>query len=487
VQIIKPLQILQALPLLAFIALIVFLPSVQFMPKTIIWFNDRQRLLELLLVSMVLLNYVFKAIFVKGKVIKEIAVKKDLLPIPQQLRLAFYALLLLAIISAGLAQSPRHAMIEISVFAGLCYLSLFAANLYLDNNQKFIYQFTVAIWASIALYIVSFYTGYITATIFKTPLNWPFPFTGFSNIRSFNQYQLWSLALICLPLLAFEVKKNMRILLQIALIAWWVLLFYSASRGVLVAWLAGMVFTAAIYKKSAWQFLRLQLINIMLGFCSYYLLFTAIPALRGSALVTGTVIRGTGYDRLALWQQAIILMQQSPIFGVGPMHYAWYNNSNGHPHNSLLQLAAEWGLPAALIIMCIAGYGMYSWLKKFNANSVQALSKLESNMAILLFFTIVANAAYSLVDGVIVTPISQVLMFSIIGLMIGFYCDGQLDRNEHKTIRNKVQFRPIFAVITLATMITTTLPEIRNGLTGHLKEFSMGYFATGPRFWHEKK
>ncbi len=474
---IRPSLILQTLALLCFVALVTFLPSLQFMPKTIIWFNDSQRLLELLLLSLVLLDAVFNGFFIK----------EYLLPVPKNLRYAFFVLLLLACISAALAQSPRHAIIEISVFAGLCYLSLLVVELYYDNKQLFIKQITVAIWASILLYMLSFYTGYITATIFKTPLQWPFPFTGFSNIRSFNQYQLWTLGLIGLPLLAFDLKKNMRICLHIAQIAWWVLLFYSASRGALLAWLAGILLTAIIYKKTAWPFLRLQFVNIALGFCNYYLLFNVIPALNESTLVTSAIIRGTAYDRLGLWQKALALIYESPIFGVGPMHYAWYNSSNAHPHNSVLQLAAEWGLPALLIILSIAGHGIYCWIKKINVARLQAATKLDCNLVIILFFTICINAAYSLVDGVIVTPISQVLMFTMIGLMIGHYCDGQQHTKDKKLIKNKYQFRPIFAAIVLAVMVWSTLPELIKGLSGDDKGFSIGYAAAGPRFWHETK
>lgn len=473
----RPAFTIQILALLALVALITFLPSLQFMPNYIIWFNDRQRLLELLLLSFVLLDAILIGLTHSAN---QVAINKIM-------RKMLFSLLGFTVISCYLAQSPRHALIEVSVFAGLCYLALFVARLFNENKQTFIRQMTIALWASILLYMLSFYTGYITASIFKTPLQWPFPFTGFSNIRSFNQYQLWTLGLICLPLLAFELKKNTRILINIALIAWWVLLFYSASRGVLVAWLAGMLLIAAIYQKTAWPFLRLQLINITLGFGSYYLLFKVIPAALGFNLITSAIIRETTYDRIGLWQKALDLIIQSPIFGVGPMHYAWYNSSNGHPHNSLLQLAAEWGLPALIIILSIAGYGVYCWLKKFNVQSLQAATKFECNLAIGLFFTICINAAYSLVDGVIVSPISQVLMFTIIGLMVGFYCDGRQRATDKKQIKNKYQFRPIFAAIVLAAMVWSTLPELLQGLSGDEKGFSMGYAAAGPRFWRETK
>ena len=130
----NPRVILQGLVLLCFLALIVFLPSVQFMPEYIIWFNDRQRLLELLLLSFVLLDCLFNGLVIKSCV----------LAIAQPLRRAFFTLLALACISAYLAESPRHAVIEISVFAALCYLSLFVAKLYNANKQKFIKQISYA-------------------------------------------------------------------------------------------------------------------------------------------------------------------------------------------------------------------------------------------------------------------------------------------------------------------------------------------------------
>lgn len=329
--------------------------------------------------------------------------------------------------------------------------------------------------------MLSFYTGYITATIVKKPLIWPFPFTGFTNIRSFNQYQLWGLGLLLLPLICFELKKSTRILLHIAMVAWWVLLYYSASRGVLIAWLIGACITILVYQKIAWPFLKLQLAYLIGGFASYYVLFKFIPKMHGSLLVTNTVIRETTNDRLDLWNQAIIMIKTYPIFGVGPMHYAWFNKTNGHPHNSILQLAAEWGLPATAIILAIAIYAFYCWFKKFSPNQMKTKSTLDKNLAVILFFTMITNAAYSMVDGVIVMPISQVLMFTMIGLVIGQYVTAVNVFPHQSTLR------PWIAGLLLITLAWSTYPEIKQGLSGDRKGFSMGHTAIGPRFWRETK
>lgn len=466
----SPIKLIQFIAISSYIALITFQPSLQIWPKYIIWFQDRQRLLELLLITFVLIYAVL------NKTIAKNAIQVNL-----KLRYALFTLLLVSIVSSLLAISPRHAFIEISVFAGLCYLSIFVAEQLLNDKEVFTKRFIYVLWASVVLYMISFYSGYITATIFKTPLTWPFPFTGFTNIRAFNQYQLWSIGLLSLPLLTFGSQNYItRIFLNTALILWWVLLFYSASRGVLAAWLVGAIITLAIYRKLAWSFLKLQLFQLTSGYIAYYLLFKIIPIAYQSSIVTNTIIRETTNDRLALWNLAFTLVKNFPFFGAGPMGYAWYSQTNGHPHNSLLQLASEWGLLATFIILAITGYGIYHWLRKLSPSRLATQPKLTIHLTIILFFTVITNAAYSLVDGVVVMPISQVLMFTIIGLMIGLYLSS-----DKVTTSKDSRFRPVFAGVVLFTMLWSTYPEIARGLSGHEKGFSIGHTAIGPRFWRE--
>jgi putative inorganic carbon (hco3(-)) transporter len=463
---------LSTFTILTFIALVTFLPSLHFMPKVIIWYTDSQRLLELLLLVLILLNASL-CINKNNPIITKLTTFNIL-------HFGLFLLLIFTTISTYLAQSPRHALIEVATFAGLCYLSIFVIDLYQQNKQFFIKGIIYSVWISIALYMTSFYVGYVTACIFKTSLNWPLPFTGFSNIRSFNQYQLWTLGLVYLPLLAFNLKSNMKALLHISLVCWWILLYYSASRGVLIAWMVGIFITAITYRKSAWLFLRLQILSMLLGYGAYYLLFEILPHLLNSTLITGTILRESTNDRIELWKQAILLVKNCPWFGVGPMHFAWHSNANAHPHNSILQLASEWGLPATLIILTITGYGIYKWLNKFNSYSLITKSKIDGDLAIILFFTIIANLAYSLVDGVIVMPISQVLMFTIIGFAVAHYAyDNAKKYNFYPKLNS------VFASLVLIALVWSTYPEISRGLSGDEKGFSVGYSALGPRYWKE--
>lgn len=466
--------ILQNLVLLAFTVLIVLSTSMQLLPSYI-YTHDAQRFYSLILLALVLIHSAVNRLS-----------PDNLLPIPNKIRLLLYCLLALAVSSAALSHYPRHAVIEVSIFTSLCYLALFSAGLMLTNKEVFIKRIICIFWISILLYMFGFYVGYITAYTARTPLQWPQPFLGFFNIRCFNQYQLWSIGLITLPILAFNVKVSTKRWLMIALTFWWVLLFYSASRGVLVAWFVGMIMTGLVYKKLAWPFLKLQMVNISTGLLTYYLLFKLLPSLQQQNVVTSTIWRDSTNDRTELWDICFKMMEYHPFVGVGPLHYFWYNKIGTHPHNSVLQLSAEWGIPATMIMLGIAGYGFYCWYKKFNINAINLLPKLDCNLTIILFFTMITNAAYSLVDGVIVMPISQVLMFTIIGMMISQY---QIETTAPATKLTNLgfRFRPIFAGIVLIALVWSTLPEIIQGLSGNPRGFSTGPNIVNPRIWVQPK
>lgn len=394
-------------------------------------------------------------------------------------------LFLLAGLSAVLSASPRHAFLEVSLFAGLCCLSLLVARSWYDYRHTLLFSILGAISLGATLYMIGFYTGYLASFLEAIPLVWPEPFFMLSNVRQFNQYQLWTLGLLCLPLLVpGSVKPKYKVWVFCLLSAWWVLLFASTSRGVLLAWLLSMVITWRVYRRLAWSFLQLQLKCFGCGFLAYQLLFIWLPKLNaGGGSVTETVLRAQTHDRIYLWTHAWHMIESHPLLGVGPMHYAWYpNNMAAHPHNSLVQLACEWGLPATGLILFLLGFGLFRWLKRFNANTLKAAPESEQALAVALFFTAMASACYSLVDGVIVMPLSQVMMAVVLGLMIGLY--RQSDPSAPVKPLNDIAHR-VFAGVILVVMVWSVLPELLPRILGDYEMIPMGYQVIGPRFWQE--
>jgi len=432
---------------------------------------DDKRVLELMIISAALLWAILGGV--------------SLAPASQnwntKTRYGSYLLLVLAGLSALLSASPRHAVLEICLFAGLFYVCQLTTTLWHEYRLKLIQWLVYAILLGAVFYMVGFYTGYLASFLEAIPLRWPEPFFGFSNVRAFNQYQLWTLALVCLPLLKFNIEKaSLRRWLFVILASWWVLLFASVSRGVLLAWFTAMLITAGCYRQIAWPLLRLQLTTFVTGLSFYGLLFHLLPFFVVGGILTSTVLRDQINDRISLWTQAWSMIQAHPWFGVGPMHYAWYPNAiAAHPHNSILQLAAEWGLPATLLMLSLAVHGMFCWLQRFNPISLQATN--NQHLAVTLFFTLVANASYSLVDGVIVMPLSQVMMAVIVGLMLGLYNDNQ----PTKKIRRINFLHRLFPAVVLIGLVWSVLPELLPRLFGNEQMIPKGYQTTGPRFWQE--
>lgn len=436
---------------------------------------DEKRIIELLIISIALLWNILD-----GMSTEHVSPSWKI-----KIRCAIFVLITLSGVSAFLSASPRHAVLEICLFAGLFYLSLFTAGLWREYRLTLVQWLVYAIMLGAIFYMVGFFTGYLASFLEAIPLRWPEPFFGFSNIRAFNQYQLWTLTLLCLPLLGFNIERTgIRCWLFVVLTGWWVLLFVSASRGVLLAWLLAMPVTAAVYRQIAWPLLRLQLTSFIMGLSCYGLLFHLVPSFLVGGVLTRpeSVLRNTTYDRISLWKQACSMIQTHPWFGVGPMHYAWYPNEiAAHPHNSLLQLAAEWGLPATLLMLILAGYGVFCWLKRLNPTSLKAAPELDQHLAVALFFTLVANACYSLVDGVIVMPLSQVMMAGIIGLMLGFYNN---DSTQFEVV-SKNLVHQLFASVVLVALVWSVLPELLPRMLGNEQIIPIGYQTMGPRFWQE--
>jgi O-antigen ligase len=378
--------------------------------------------------------------------------------------------------------------LEHSLFIGLFYLSVLISSSWHELSNKLLLLLISSIALGAVLYMIGFYTGYLASFLEAIPLAWPEPFFMFSNVRAFNQYQLWTLGLLCLPLLvSVGLKNNHKRWFFAGLSAWWVLLFASSSRGVLAAWLLSMLVTWWVYRHFARSFLVLQIKCFAIGFASYLLLFVLLPKFNqgGGSVVTSNVLRAETNDRLGLWRLAGAMIEAHPWLGVGPMHYAWYPNPlAAHPHNSLIQLACEFGLPATGLIVFMLGYGIYRWWQRFNVTTLSALPEREGQLAVVLFFTVVAEAIYSLVDGVIVMPLSQVMVAVMLGLMMGLYQQNQVTL----PVSPMVDFsHRLLAGVTLVVLVWAVLPELIPRILGDYDQIPVGhhYQIMAPRFWQE--
>ncbi|MDX1532033.1 MAG: O-antigen ligase family protein, partial [Rhodothermales bacterium] len=134
----------------------------------------------------------------------------------------------------------------------------------------------------------------------------------------------------------------------------------SGGGGAALGWLGAAGLVVLVGGAAGRRWLREALWAVMLGIGLYAALFLTAGIPPQSALERA----GTGSTgRLEMWAAALRMIGHNPWFGVGPMHFAYYPNPHANsPHNIALQIAAEWGLPAALLGLGLLGWGVSRWI-----------------------------------------------------------------------------------------------------------------------------
>ncbi len=264
-------------------------------------------------------------------------------------------------------------------------------------------------------------------------------------------------------------------------IGWWVLLFASQSRGAPLAIAIAVIITLLIFRRGAWPVVKTTLLTAIGGWAAYLFLFIYIPNLE-----TKTRLAQLTEDpaRLHLWQLALDMISENPWLGVGPMHYAYYpNNIAAHPHNSLLQLAAEWGLPVAIILVVLAYWGIYAWAVKYFKNADTLRKGKQNDLWVALLCSLIAGIAYSMVSGVIVTPMSQTIFAVITGTMLGLYYTtppSPIPAIIHTSILR------VIAGTMLIGLLWALIPDFTLKFGIAPQQHLQGKTTTfGPRFWQE--
>ena len=401
--------------------------------------------------------------------------------LPGTVKKPLLLLFLIGILSSINADNPFLSMIEAGHFSLLfiACLAITAAYIAAPNECQRIILFSIITLALIQT--TSVLTAYAAAI--TSSYNWhPHDlFLGFSNIRFFNQLQSWTLPLVVLPLILYT-QKNKGYFTGILLISgcWWLLLLISGSRGTMLAMAIAMIASLAAYQKHAVSWVGLQVIAAAIGIALYTLLFYIIPFMLAVEINDTSITQLSSVNaRFFLWERSWFFIQQNPFLGIGPMHYACdpQNLIAAHPHNSILQIAAEWGVPAALITLFIFLYGLYFWIKRDNQFSSEKTTK-SLNIQIALFASLIAGTTHSLFSGVLVMPVSQIMMILTIGWMIGIH----LSSSPHRKKSNITSaLFPIIVLISISFLViginqnppSKEVMEVQNQTTSKFI----------PRFW----
>ncbi|SFD19896.1 O-antigen ligase [Collimonas sp. OK412] len=332
----------------------------------------------------------------------------------------------LGLVSSLFAYSTRHALFEWANSLSLFGMSCFIAREMLRKGDVFLDQILRLCGIGCVFYI--FVEAVVYAVLIasgKQPPNGALIF-GFDNYRFFNHVQTVTLPLLCLWVSRTDSGGKKMFAWSVASI-WWTLLFLSTGRGTFIGVLAGVCVTLFYFRKTAFPWCRLMLWTALAGLGLYFLFYVLVPISLGLQpfgflfSVVDRTIENPASSRWPLWRRAWEMTLAHPWLGAGPLHFAHYGRDvqiGAHPHNWVLQIASEWGIPALICLMTAIALGLKKLLA-VREHLEPTDSKNYLTLAALLTIA-VAILVDGLVSGLIVMPTSQLWIVLYVGCAWGW-------------------------------------------------------------------
>ncbi len=379
---------------------------------------------------------------------------------PDRMRLIILGIFTLGIFSALLAPVPRMAMLTVAqfflIFCFIVFIAMKRTTIGVLADKFIIF----IIMLGIVVYEFVYFSNYIGALLTSTKFNY---FLGFVHSRFLVQYQDWTLPLVTLPIFLIAQKRSIIrtgivVLTYIVASLFWTVAIISASRGQFLGLLVAGIFTGLVFRRASIRWLIVQIQVIAVGFI-LYLSFTSMTP-HASSMVKNVLATQSVFQRLVLWKHAIYLIFTHPLLGTGPMHFSYYRNPvASHPHNSLLLVASEWGLPVLILVLTLFIYGLISWLKKFNYKTLSNAEISNRAVPIALTASLAVTSCHSLFSGILIMPMSQVMLSVVVGWILGVYYAGQKECVLKYRLTAEVIFS-LFICFAMIAVILGIIPEV---------------------------
>lgn len=324
-------------------------------------------------------------------------------------------LVALMLLSALHAHQAAAAFRELSLAFSLFFLTLAIGALREEIGTE---KILLAIVSSWLFYEIFFLLAWSASALNGGVGNFWLMVPGFDNPRFLNHAQVPALPI----LLGIASDRNHTLKLRrlgwVAATLSIAILISLASRASGVALVLSALGVAIIFRKQASVYLKCGLISLVSALIFYFCVFYALPLQLDAAVITAphtTSDLVSDHSRIFLWKIAVGQLMSSPLLGVGPMHFAEYVNLRGaHPHNIYIQLLAEYGLPAALL--------MLGWLLRLLWQGIrrrQAAKNEITAMDVAVTAAVFALAIDGFFSGNFVMPVSQVWICIAVALFAG--------------------------------------------------------------------
>ncbi|TXI15513.1 MAG: O-antigen ligase domain-containing protein [Roseateles sp.] len=322
------------------------------------------------------------------------------------------ALIVLASASTLRAELPGVSVREVVLFAGLatlaCVTNLAASRYGLDALGK-------PLFLAMAAYSAVQVTAYSAGLLLEGQTNsWGLGI-GYENPRFLNHVQSVAIPLLVGLSLSPTLASSWRVAAGASAVVQFAIMAALFGRASFVALAGCAVIAGLAFGTSGRRFSKRLVFVALLGLACDWLMFTGLPALLHATKAAAPALTSeatSDHSRFYLWHLALEQIAQHPGLGIGPMHLAHHPNFKGaHPHNVYLQIAAEFGLPFAVLLSLVAVRALLCAARRLRTDDPPA-----SDVATGALAACVAAAIDGFFSGNFVMPNSQLWIAVAAGL-----------------------------------------------------------------------
>jgi O-antigen ligase len=417
-------------------------------------FHDSQRILSILLATALVIGRIWHAEWTRHTLV------------------VLLTLTTLGIASVSLSPAPLWSGTE---FALLFTVFLLPVILFRHVDEAGLQQIAMAMMLIQAGYVSRDLWNYREILLNGYPLHAVTIIDGFSNMRFYGQFLVWTVPFSLGALANSTIKRGHVVFIGVLALNW-TMAYLSGSRSFFLAMLGSIVLTGwcipLLWKRyTAWL-----LGTALIGLIFYVLLVLWLPNLLGSpdpeTLASYSMKRDLTdpNGRFDIWIHALQEAWANPWLGVGPMMTAEVSffKTEAHPHNYLIQWVTEWGIPFTLLLIGFLGYQLWQWRQ-----TIREVPQQRAPLALPVTASIGAAGVAGLFDGLLVMPVSLAYLVLIVGIAVRL----QHTWTPHKP---RIHLSPIASILLLLPTLTLagfTLYQIPNVLE------SPFVGKVTPRFW----
>ncbi len=362
-------------------------------------------------------------------------------------------------VSASASRAPALGALEIGLVTQLLLLVLCICAAVRELGPRVEAPMAVALVAGAALLVLQFWETQALALADGKAFSWVSPFLQFANVRFFGQYQAYTLLLLTLPAALLPLSGRWRGLLYFVAANFWALQWLVGARAVWIGFAAAVLAVAVLARAGRLKWLREQVLLVAGGGLIYLVFTTATATVSQADPIPRQVLlldRGeqSVLERLAIAKGAFELIRAHPLLGVGPGQFGLFYSATpaAHPHNSVLQLIVEYGLPAggagvALLVLL----GIHA-MRVMRASAPSGTDTINVTLGAALSMGLVD----SLFSGNLTMPHSQVLFCAVFGWLLG-RSHSRLPAAGGATVVWKLQGAALISTFVIAAAMTVLL------------------------------